>query len=126
MIIRKKHLENIGESFHTALRKCCDSTPTSIAYNAVCLIDNDTNSIWLDYLNYLKKELVGKKVVIHKELARMVRNLSGESNEMHWHKTSEGNILYLAFRLFDIGDWMGMTTYLWYEINTKKEIKRSK
>lgn len=121
MIIRKKHLAELGVSLHTALRKCCDTTPTSIAYNIIGLIDIDKTTIWIDYLNYLEKELVGKKVTMHKHLARMVRGLSGESNEMHWYRTHEGNILYLSFKLFDIGDWMGMTTYLWDEINSKKK-----
>lgn len=46
--------ESLGEALHTALRKCCDSHPTSLVWNLVYIMDND---VWGEYLEHVFFEL---------------------------------------------------------------------
>jgi hypothetical protein len=40
--------ESFGEVLHTALRKACDSPPTTVAYNVIKLMPNTIWHEWLD------------------------------------------------------------------------------
>ena len=100
-------LENeYGASLHTALRKCCDSNWTSVAWNAVHLMDMG----WLSYVRYI----VSQKPLNADDLNRA---------SIIWAEKVAlakltGNALYgtqvfrIALRNFDEADWEGMAEYL--------------
>ena len=49
--------ESFGEALHVALRKVCDSAPTSAAWNCVHLMPN---SVWGEYLDAAWPWITGK------------------------------------------------------------------
>lgn len=48
----------LGESLHTALRKCCDSEATSEAYET---IDDLDDKIWNEYLDFVHSQVKDKE-----------------------------------------------------------------
>lgn len=55
--------DNLGEALHTALRKCCDSKPTTAAYLLVAMLPDD---LWREYVvivgQYFGAALAEKKL----------------------------------------------------------------
>jgi hypothetical protein len=87
---------------HTALRKCCDSTATSIAWNAVHL---STRGVWSGFAAACAEA----GATTGEELLAVFENpgLPKVDGEMYvWQ------ILDMAFEMFDEGDWDGMAAYL--------------
>lgn len=89
---------DLGVSLHTALRKCCDSTPTSIAYNLISLDDFD--STWKTYLMGVLE--LGRPVTVDKLKAAMKSLPWGEAHR---------NALRCAFDLFSDDDWAGFVAF---------------
>ena len=101
MKIRK---EDLGEALHTALRKLCDSTPTSIAWNLIAL--DVCTAAWEEYLQIVwPKTRRVKKDDLWKQLKVASENWPGCGN----HAKAA---LRCAFRLFSDDDWKQMAGYL--------------
>jgi len=109
--ISKSSWDNIGERLHTALRKCCDSDPTSIAYNAIHLMD-ENDSAWVNYLQWLKTcnstlhSFAPKRTVVNK-----IKEWSLKWKP-HWFRNPLGNILSCSFNLFTEEDWKAYCSYI--------------
>ncbi len=145
--VRKKHVEWIGVSFHTALRKCCDSPATTIAWNLINLLTPDdmnaeTNNCWTRWLEHLRNRLIGFKTDNHLTLARYVRRISlndsvqtetgrdNLSDNIWWHKNDSphdvyvNNSLHTVLRTFKDDEWLGLTSFLWEEIKPERRKKK--
>jgi len=123
--IKKAILEQLGEALHTALRKCCDSRPTSIAYNLIHEIDS---VVWHDYLDYLRDKLKGVKFKDKQHLAIVMaghtvlyfddewrKRLGDKKNDSAYRKKFTNGItlsLKCAFELFSEEDYRGYCAYL--------------
>ena len=90
-----------GMALHTALRKYCDSTPTTIAYNAV----KEMQESWRRYLKHIEKA---------KPDAASIKkaSLEWDAHDVPRHEVSLAIILHCAFKLFDDNDWEGYVGYL--------------
>ena len=134
-------LEDIGYNLHTALRKCCDSSPTSILWNAIT-VDTE-KGIWSSYLAHLRANLIKRYKLIKTEqdlvdVMRILSNgdaenhfpgidvekyeLSFDKDEYNWyqHKDiiyNQAMIWHSAFELFDEQDWKGYCYYLALSLN---------
>lgn len=94
--------DEYGMLMHTALRKCCDSTPTSIAWNAVHL---STKGVWSGFAAQCAE--AGART--GEQLRDVFENagLPRVDGEMYvWQ------ILDMSMEMFDDGDWDGMAAYL--------------
>lgn len=137
----KEALQDIGYNLHTALRKNCDSSPTSILWNLIA-IDTD-KGIWSPYIEHLHTELLKRYKLIKNEadLVNVIRVLSNgddenrypgievekyglnfEDDEYDWyqHKDNEYHmamIWHSTFKLFDKQDWEGYCYYLALSLN---------
>lgn len=94
--------DEYGYLMHTALRKCCDSTATSIAWNAVHL---SKKGVWSGFADQCAKA----EARTGEDLEKVFREegLPHVDGEMYvWQ------ILDMAFEQFDDVDWNGMAAYL--------------
>lgn len=105
--------EDLGECLHTALRKYCDSTPTSIAWNAIYLLKPET---WAEYLDIVWKRLENPAIQNENHVATLLWRASVQD----WSIMADnaGVILSCAFRLFKKADWQGYASLL-YDMFTK-------
>lgn len=103
---RKHKLDKfeLAECLHTALRKCCDSTPASIAWNVIHLLSSET---WESYLNTVFMALSEKKS--QEEIVSAVKKSS-----LGWSIIADypGVALHCSFKLFDDDDWYGYSSFL--------------
>lgn len=90
-----------SEALHTALRKCCDSTPTSIAWNAIYLLPK---GVWGKYVTHMEGSISGTK-----DLAEQVKKASFK---FYLYGSHGGNILRCAFEEFSKEDWEGYSSFL--------------
>lgn len=98
-----------GAALHTALRKCCDSTQTSIAYN---LISEMVGQEWGEYVSFLGKKGLGKPKT-DEDLAARVKELSLSEDWWSYNdRTPWKKILWLTFKLFTDTDWSGYASFL--------------
>lgn len=115
----------LGAALHTALRKACDSTPTSLAYNLVSLIDDSSRlrAAWGLYRARAWHHLSGVGV----EVVDPVNCLKLAAADLGFHgpedvwRENRGYIekagpaltaLLITFEGFDDGDWEGFAAYL--------------
>lgn len=114
---------------HTALRKCCDSKPTSVMYNAIhliCALEIKPRNLdpWLvfgelvaEIVNTSRTRIVGGDV---KDAANKLDDAWWERNKKRKERDrpSPDNAqpsMYMmtsVFRMFDANDWDGMAAYL--------------
>jgi hypothetical protein len=100
----------LGEALHTALRKCCDSKPTSLLYNVVSLCnnpDNDKNG-WHGYLRHAFP-LLATATTHEQGIAALKQAAILLDRKGPW--SSESNALVLSMSLLDDTDWSGMLAY---------------
>ena len=101
--------EELGEYLHTALRKLCDSTPTSLMWNLINL--NVFDPAWDHYLAAAWKELgkIKKKSEIGGALKKAVEPLKdfGGEGQLYIHQ-----VMRCGFELFDDDDWESMGGFL--------------
>ena len=97
-----------GELLHTALRKCCDSTPTTIAYQAICGMSQG----WSHYLAHLEKtaKTADSSHPIYEEIKRA--SLRWSYLDAPRCDNEFAIILHCAFELFDDNDWQGYVEFL--------------
>lgn len=104
--VKKEKLdrEYLAECLHVALRKACDSTPTSIAWNVIHLLSKET---WGEYVELVFSALRGKKS--NEDIVNAVKRSS-----LGWHIMADysGVALRCAFKLFDDDDWYGYSSLL--------------
>lgn len=97
--------EELGMSLHTALRKACDSNPTSLAWNLIQL--DSMAHAWGEYL-----DIVWSKI---KEVKKQPGNfgpiLEASAEALEYGKHARA-CLKITFRFFDKNDWSGMAAYL--------------
>jgi hypothetical protein len=99
--------ESLGSGLHMALRKCCDSKPTTAAW---CLISSEEcNEVWTIYLDsawaLLSQITKAKAIVPCLEAATEGIHCLEDHGDL-------GNALYSIFDLFDDKDWEGFASYL--------------
>lgn len=103
----------LGEALHTALRKGCDSTPTSIAYNAVYLLKSD---IWKDYLKYLTEYQCDAGIPLWENVKNASLKYHMNRKLIEKYRTHDQMpmlvILKCSFEMFSDGDWEGYTCYI--------------
>lgn len=127
-------LNDLGCSLHTALRKACESTATSLAYNLIAMADVE----WTVWLRALWRRLEEKHEPRHltritqSELIDCImkqckdwyptgtgypRKRHGEFENEEMRKMEENLLLSigLAIRLFDDSDLHGFTCYCFEE-----------
>lgn len=94
-----------AEALHVALRKACDSTPSSIAWNAIYLLEKKA---WPNYLDHVKANVVNPKDI--DDLESQVKRAS-----IKWRPYGLGHgavILHCAFEIFSDSDWGGYVSYM--------------
>jgi hypothetical protein len=107
------YLDDLGSNLHTALRKLCDSAPTSAAWNLINLLPG---TIWGAYLGALKKQLPESENItdtvkeVSCELKYQVdyRSLKEQEPEAG----SWINLFSCVFRTFSVDDWGSYTCWL--------------
>ena len=114
---------DLGACVHTALRKCCDSTVTSLAYNLVHACDREWDhllKIMHDEISKVEDPTPGS---VADSMLQLFEKLSIFDDRWPYgphdpkSKTpGDANLfqaLVLAFRLFDRDEWLGAHAYLW-------------
>lgn len=104
--------EDIGSALHTALRKLCDSKPTSIVWNAIHLLDDE---LWESYVSCIEETIRGKDSTTETIKSQTLR---------FWEDapiSALRNIMKCGFDLFDDVDWSNYA----YWIVVKEEAKES-
>src|ERR1043165_2278412 len=100
--------DGLSEGLHVALRKACDSLPTSIAWNLI----NAMRQPWIDYLEWLTAQLNGVQPTW-----QQLRDLTVNYRHDKEYKSDQfylANALRCAFDLFTDDDWRGYASYLEY------------
>ena len=92
-----------GSALHTALRKCCDSTPSTIAYNAI----RELETSWELYLRYITENAADGEWQNVK-----TASLDWDAHACPAQEINMAIILSCAFKLFDDSDWRGYCEYL--------------
>lgn len=137
-LVRKENLVDLGESFHTAMRKCMDSKASSIAWNVIhllCWENNEIPNAWNRWLEFIRKNLQGQRFESELRLAMKVKMLSLYTHEEEnksdyiWYakndkKRYESMILMTSLECFSNSDWMGLVSYLWEELKLVKRTKK--
>jgi len=95
--------ECLGECLHTALRKGCDSSPTTIAWNLINI--EAFNSVWHEYLELAWKQLK----TCNTQNCWIGLKKAAEQIE---YGTCPRSALRQTFELFDENDWKGMACFL--------------
>ena len=110
--------DSLGEALHTALRKCCDSDPTSLLWNLFNFIDNGVWKAYLDtiYMDLIVEEKAGTKSKdweILRETSLAFRRTLEEKRDdkIEW---SAVQCLHIVFGMLDDGDWEGFAGFLRY------------
>lgn len=93
-----------GRRFHTALRKLCDSTPTSILYNAWAVVSSET---CMEYCEALASVL-NEEYENREELAKACRD---QFLNVDYIGHREKSLLHCSAIACDLDDWMGATSF---------------
>lgn len=103
--------EDLAESLHTAMRKLCDSTVTSLAWNLINSYTNGNNEfgrdVWSEYLDFVWE---GLPYVSDTITYMQVLKCAGERIP---YTSYEGNSLRLTFALFTEEDFNNMGGFLY-------------
>jgi hypothetical protein len=116
--------EWISEALHTALRKCCDSHPTSALWNFIYILPE---KIWSEYVDVVAKGFIEDKPKNSEEIAESVKKSSVKRFDPHggaredrptrrmendW-KYAHGRMTFdCIFRCFDMSDWGGYASFI--------------
>lgn len=89
---------------HTALRKCCDSKPTTLAY---CLIHALPPEPWIAYCKLLVEKSGGVAEMTPTQMQNAAREIAQDvPREM------PVRVIALVFNTFDAGDFQGAAAFL--------------
>lgn len=97
--------EDLLYALHVALRKACDSRPTSLAWNLINL--DALNEAMNSYLDEAWKRLVKAKP---DDFAIACKDAIEDG--LPWGTTSAHVSLRIAFEMFDDNDWEGFVSFL--------------
>lgn len=105
--------DEVGAALHTALRKVCDSTPTSLAWNLIYLCDH----AWSAYLRFVADRLVkGEKPFEAAKAAAVDLHDVYNRVDHPWlaepHGGNEQFALSCSLKLFSEVDWRCFVSYL--------------
>ena len=104
--------EELGEALRTALRKCCDSPQTTIAWQVVRLLTNndDGDEVWGEFLDVVYDSLNHESIY---PIRDRLKNVCQKWASTHPHK---GNALTIIFQksllIFSNSDWCGFATFI--------------
>src|SRR3990172_8844305 len=106
----------VGMAMHTALRKACDSPPTTLAWNAIYLMEH----AWAGYARLVADALVGSKKTPIEATRAALQWLDSlklrERPGVEWlEKENAGHerwTLAGILQTFDGDDWEDMLSYL--------------
>ncbi len=99
--------EEYGPLLHTALRKLCDSSPTTYAWNAIHLVPKT----WGRFARFVGEEKPTNGETLHEAYEAWMKSVRLEDRR-------EGDPFYAAqifeyaLRQFDLEDWDGFAGYL--------------
>jgi cation transport regulator ChaB len=93
----------LGEYLHSALRKACDSSPTTIAWNIICM--EAFNKVWEEYLDLAEKQLVNATP------KTAWKSLKAAGEQIGFGTYAQSALKH-TFAMFDDNDWQGMASYL--------------
>jgi hypothetical protein len=105
--------EDISVLLHTALRKTCDSTVTSAAWNLMFLLDQETTEAFYDAIWKRLATIRPEAKIL--EVRRCVR--LGITKDLEYAGNHQRSLAWCVFKMFDEADWAGYCTYLVYEWN---------
>lgn len=94
-----------GIALHTALRKACDSAPTTIAWNAIALWPDKEYAKFITHIYEYFGTEKGQRIATWNTLRAAVKTY-------YLFGTHAGNILSYAFDQFTEEDWKGFASYL--------------
>jgi len=96
---------------HVALRKSCDSKATSIAWNAINLMENEHKESYINYIyDDLEKDIKERTYYSFSDLIHLIRKSSLSWRDYFGNHAA--SILACSFDLFSIDDWEGYSNYL--------------
>lgn len=96
-------LEQLGYCLHSALRKCCDSEPTSILWNIVHFLPE---GVWNQYLVFILPHI--------NTVTRPKRWVALKKHSLEWEFMGEPPkaAMHCTFKLFTDDDWQGYATFI--------------
>lgn len=111
----KLNQENLGPALHTALRKACDSNPTSAAWNCINMLKAKPWKLYLKHViagfeDFENPGPPAKEYEIRKEWVDKLREVS-----LSWEPYREGSeamTLFCIFECFSKNDWHGFASWL--------------
>lgn len=104
---------DLGIALHTALRKCCDSSPTSAAWNLINVLEEP----WKDLLKVIREGFKGFKFdrkstkSKNDQLAAHLKLVVTRQWEP-WGKGYVAVALHCVFETFSANDWYGFASFL--------------
>lgn len=105
--------EDLAEALHTALRKCCDSRPTTLLWNMIYVIDGGVWQLYLDHVWSSLSVLVDRgetaKVILKSASLKFRASVDRRNDKIEGHSVT---LLDLLFRDFSENDWAGYAEYL--------------
>lgn len=115
--------ELFGYALSVALRKSCDSSPTTITYIAH---HNLGDGEWERYVDFLWeheaiKRLFEKKRFSIEAISRAVKraSLDYDRNIHRMDPSKMATIMALSFKTWRMTDWRAYTAFLWEKDNTQ-------
>lgn len=115
---KTKHLnisrESLAEALHVALRKCCDSNPTSILWNLIHLMDEGTWEKYLDHAWIAFQIADGTDEQYWQALRRASLAFNDQIHRQRISKLDHHSItiMDIVFEQFTDRDWQGFAAYL--------------
>ena len=103
--------DELSECLHAALRKFCDSSATTIAWNVINLMKEPDWNSYLDWV-YLK---MPSEAHNQADLAGALKTISlswSDIKQTSWVGNYQVRILQSSFKLFSSKDWMGYAALL--------------
>lgn len=103
------------EALHTALRKCCDSPITSVAWNVIHMLGD---SDWADYGRAVVERLHGKTFATKREVVAELVKITEEHGPANapgiyrWIMQPSRAALKCTLDLFSADDWLGFASFL--------------
>ena len=111
----KLNQENLGPALHTALRKACDSSPTSAAWNCINAIKATP---WKSFLKHVVAGFEDFETPVPSPKPYHINPAWGEKLRevaLGWEPYGQGHeamTLFCIFECFSKGDWHGFASWL--------------
>lgn len=102
---------DISNNLHTALRKYCDSSPTSIAWNLFHIVSDNTLN-W--FYEMVEQAVKGKVFDSPAALNRAIKEAIIFDDD--WPGKPERAAIHTTLMLFDEDDWGAYTSILYQEL----------